>query len=172
MITWMVILTVVLIVVVIVLGYCYSVLREDHRKLSKLLRYDVRDHASKHFFVRQLENVEPYNPYDDTPRFIKAIADEIKYLEEAVDKPNALCSRDLLEELVDEHGENIGGLDNRIDELESRIQNMEEWGKKYDGRTDDISDEIVDLRKRVDGLDDDASELYRQYKQLAASEET
>lgn len=60
-----------------------------------------------------------------------------------------------LEDLADKHGDEIGGLDNRLDELEARVKELE---KKADFNRCSIGSHLDDLEARVKELENGEDE--------------
>ena len=134
MLAWLIVISVFCAILVIAYYHVIKELNDYCFKTDRLLDYDPYEDCNDSFrYLRKQHK----NPYDSTPVFIEGILDMCKRLNRLEERPVRYSqyhrdtgiderSFELLEERVGNIADSVGGMDNRLDELDSDIRNLKE----------------------------------------------
>lgn len=134
MLAWLIVTTVVDLLLIIAYYHVIKKLNDYSTKTDKLLGFDFYSRERDRYLFRPTHKADTY---DSTPVFVEGVLEMRDRLNRLEQKPVRYSqyhrdtgiderSFELLEERVDNIADTVGGMDNRLDELDSDIRNLKE----------------------------------------------
>ncbi len=130
MLAWLIVISVFCAILVIAYYHVIKELNDYCTKTDRLLNFDPFIDYSNPYHGKRLKSEDPY---DSTPVFIMGIKNMVEEMDRYTRRPTIRYNSKVdyttfedLESRVDSIADDVGGMDNRLDELDSDIRSLKE----------------------------------------------
>lgn len=123
MLAWLIVISVFCVILVIAYYHVIKELNDYCTKMDRLLDYDPFIDYNNPYHGKRLKSD---NPYDSTPVFIMGIKSMVEEMDRYTRRPTIRYNSNVDYTTFEDLESRVGGMDNRLDELDSDIRNLKE----------------------------------------------